>query len=187
MANAEYTKGTGGSYTKATGSGTAGDPWIPEHTVSASALPTGAATAAKQPALGTAGTPSADVISVQGVSGGTAIPISVASLPSQAVTNAGTFATQVTTQVGAANIATDQVSVTTSSASLVASRATRRSVTIVNHGTTAVYLKGGTVTTSNGVLLPGVIGAAITFNTTSAIHGIVASGTQTVSYVEEYD
>lgn len=45
--------------------------------VSSSALPTGAATAAKQPALGTAGTPSADVLSVQGVSGGTAIPSSV--------------------------------------------------------------------------------------------------------------
>lgn len=39
-------------------------------------LPTGAATAAKQPALGTAGTPSADVISVQGVASGTAIPVS---------------------------------------------------------------------------------------------------------------
>jgi hypothetical protein len=39
----------------------------------------GAATAAKQPALGTAGTPSADVISVQGVSGGTPQPISAAS------------------------------------------------------------------------------------------------------------
>lgn len=42
---------------------------------SAIALPTGAATAAKQPALGTAGTPSADVITVQGASGGTALPI----------------------------------------------------------------------------------------------------------------
>lgn len=39
-------------------------------------LPTGAATAAKQPALGTAGTPSADVISVQGVVGGQAVPVS---------------------------------------------------------------------------------------------------------------
>jgi hypothetical protein len=39
----------------------------------------GAATAAKQPALGAAGTPSADVISVQGVSGGTPQPISAAS------------------------------------------------------------------------------------------------------------
>jgi hypothetical protein len=39
-------------------------------------LPTGAATSAKQPAIGTAGTPSADVISVQGVSGGTPQPVS---------------------------------------------------------------------------------------------------------------
>lgn len=39
-------------------------------------LPSGAATAAKQPALGTAGTPSSDVISVQGVSGGTVLPVS---------------------------------------------------------------------------------------------------------------
>lgn len=41
-----------------------------------SALPSGAATAAKQPALGTAGTPSADVISIQGVASGTVVPVS---------------------------------------------------------------------------------------------------------------
>jgi hypothetical protein len=44
-------------------------------------LPTGAATAAKQPALGTAGSSSTDVISVQGIASGTALPISAASLP----------------------------------------------------------------------------------------------------------
>lgn len=53
-------------------------------------LPTGAATSAKQPALGTAGSASSDVISVQGVSGMTSLkvdgsavtqPISAASLP----------------------------------------------------------------------------------------------------------
>lgn len=38
-------------------------------------LPTGAATAAKQPALGTAGTASADVISVQGIAGMTALKV----------------------------------------------------------------------------------------------------------------
>jgi hypothetical protein len=37
------------------------------------ALPTGAATAAKQPAIGTAGTASVDVITVQGASGMTAL------------------------------------------------------------------------------------------------------------------
>lgn len=47
-------------------------------------LPTGASTSAKQPALGTAGSPSTDVISVQGIGSGTAIPVS----------NAGTFAVQ---------------------------------------------------------------------------------------------
>lgn len=99
-------------------------------------LPTGAATAAKQPALGTAGSASTDVISVQGIasmtpllvnaSGNaipvtdnagtltvdapvgtpvfvrlsdgsaaiTTLPVSLASVPSHAVTNAGTFAVQ---------------------------------------------------------------------------------------------
>lgn len=45
-------------------------------TVAASALPTGAATAAKQPALGTAGTASTDVITVQGIANGVAQPVS---------------------------------------------------------------------------------------------------------------
>jgi hypothetical protein len=62
--------------------------------VTSSALPTGAATSAKQPALGTAGSPSTDVISIQGVGSGTAVPVSVATVPSHAVTNAGTFAVQ---------------------------------------------------------------------------------------------
>ena len=63
--------------------------------VSSSALPTGAATAAKQPGIGTAGSSHADVLSVQGIASGTALPVSVASIPSHAVTNAGTFAVQV--------------------------------------------------------------------------------------------
>ncbi len=50
--------------------------------VSAAALPlpSGAATAAKQPALGTAGTASTDVLSVQGIAGGIALPVSNSSL-----------------------------------------------------------------------------------------------------------
>ncbi len=86
--------------------------------VDSSALPSGAATAAKQPALGTAGTASADVITVQGIASGTAQPISgtvtanagtgtlavsLASVPSHAVTNAGTFATQVSSIAAGTN------------------------------------------------------------------------------------
>lgn len=44
--------------------------------------------------VGTAGTGSAAVITVQGNASGTAIPVSVATIPSHAVTNAGTFAVQ---------------------------------------------------------------------------------------------
>lgn len=59
---------------------------------------------AKQPALGTAGSSSTDVLSVQGIASGTAMPVSVASIPSHAVTNAGTFAVQ-----GAGDVAHDAV------------------------------------------------------------------------------
>lgn len=45
--------------------------------------------------LGTAGSPGTAVLTIQGVGSGTAVPVSVASVPSHAVTNAGTFATQV--------------------------------------------------------------------------------------------
>lgn len=57
-------------------------------------LPTGAATAAKQPALGTAGIPSTDVLTVQGAASGTALPVAAASLPLP--TGAATSALQTT-------------------------------------------------------------------------------------------
>lgn len=44
-------------------------------TVASSALPTGAATSAKQPGLGTAGTSSSDVLTVQGIAGMTALKV----------------------------------------------------------------------------------------------------------------
>lgn len=82
------------SYRKVTGAGTTGDPAvchqiIDSGTLSATqsgtwnitnisgtiSLPTGAATAAKQPALGTAGTASSDVITVQGIASMTALKV----------------------------------------------------------------------------------------------------------------
>lgn len=85
-------------------------------------LPTGAATAAKQPALGTAGTASADVITIQGIASMTAVkvdgsavtqpvsgtfwqatqPVSIAA--SVTVVNSGTFAVQSTLQAGTAYV-----------------------------------------------------------------------------------
>lgn len=86
-------------------------------------LPTGAATAAKQPALGTAGTASADVLTVQGITSMTPLktdgsattqPVSAASLPlpagaataakQPALGTAGTASTDVITVQGIASM-----------------------------------------------------------------------------------
>lgn len=77
-------------------------------------LPTGAATAAKQPALGTAGTASADVITVQGIASMTALKVdgSAVTQPvsdaggSLTVDNGGTFAVQA---ASAGDVASDGV------------------------------------------------------------------------------
>lgn len=92
----------------------------------------------------------------------------------------------VATITGTGSIANNQVSVTTTSGAVVAARSGRRSLLIVNHGTTDVYLGTGTVTTSNGILLTGTKGASISIPTAAAVNGIVGSGTQTVSYIEVF-
>lgn len=103
MATLQVKDATGTTvYLKETGAGSSGDPHIPSVIVDSSGLPTGASTAAKQPALGTAGTASTDVITVQGIASGTAQPVN----------NAGTFAvqdSQVIADDAAFTIATSKV------------------------------------------------------------------------------
>jgi len=104
-------------------------------------------------------------------------------------------ATTVTTKSpGAVGIATGQVSIdTTSGGVLVCAARTmqgvsggRRRIKITNHGTTACYVGNSGLTTGTGFLLAGIVGYTVTLDTTAAVYGISA-GTQTVSYVEEYD
>lgn len=89
---------------------------------------------------------------------------------------------------GAGGFKTAQVSVadTAGGTLLAANRSGRSAITIVNHGTTAVYVGQSGVTTATGVLLPGVEGASITIPTQAAVYGIVSAGTQTVSVLETY-
>jgi len=65
--------------------------------VKTSVLPTGASTSAKQPALGTAGTASADVISIQGVASMTPVQVSLTQIGANAAA-AGNGATNTGTQ-----------------------------------------------------------------------------------------
>lgn len=74
--------------------------------VTALPLPSGAATSAKQPALGTAGSASSDVITVQGIASGTAQPIS-GTVTANASTNLNTSALALETGGNLAAIKTD--------------------------------------------------------------------------------
>lgn len=92
--------------------------------------------------------------------------------------------------VGSASIAMAQASVAATASMIVAQRAGaagtgRVAVTLYNAGAATVYLGASTgVTTSNGMPLPA--GASITLDTTAAIYGVAASGTQTLGVTETY-
>lgn len=78
--------------------------WQATQPISAASLPlpSGASTAAKQPALGTAGTASSDVITIQGIASMTPLAISASSLP--LMTGAATAAKQDTGNTSLASI-----------------------------------------------------------------------------------
>jgi hypothetical protein len=84
------------------------------------------------------------------------------------------------------NFQTNQATVAATATLIIAARRGRDTVVIENHGTTPVYLGHSGVTTTTGLLLPGVVGASVAIETTEAIYGIVASGTQVVSAIENF-
>ena len=101
-------------------------------------LPTGAATAAKQPALGTAGTASADVISVQGIASMTALVVDGSGV-TQPVSDAG----------GSLTVDNAALSVTGGGVEASALRVTLASDST---GVVSVDDNGGTLTVDNAAL-----------------------------------
>lgn len=88
-------------------------------------------------------------------------------------------------EIGSSALANGQVAPTTSAATLVAARDTRKRLILENVGQYAVWIGVATVTTANGLMLP--IGASITLRTTALIQAITATGTGNIAYCEEYD
>lgn len=88
--------------------------------------------------------------------------------------------------IGSGNLNPGQVSVGTSATQIIAARAGRRAVTIINEGTTDVRFGNVGVTTGNGALLTGTKGSSITLPVTTAVYGIVGTGSQNVSFVETW-
>lgn len=81
---------------------------------------------------------------------------------------------------------TGQAIVAATATLIVSQRAGRDTVVIENHGTTNVFIGKSNVTTSTGLLLPGVVGASVAIETTEALYGIVGTGTQAVSFIENF-
>lgn len=101
------------------------------------------------------------------------------------VTLASDQAALTTKETGAPNIATGQVTAG-AAATLVAARATRRTVTISNRdGLIGVYIGPATVTSGNGLFLPAL--SVVTLPTSALIQVLAASGSPVVSYFEVYD
>lgn len=88
-------------------------------------------------------------------------------------------------ELGGSAIATGQVAPTTTAATLIAARDTRKVVTLYNAGTVDVYIGPATVTAANGFKLG--VGASFDLSATALIQAITASGTGSVHYCEIYD
>lgn len=87
---------------------------------------------------------------------------------------------------GAANLASSQVALSTSAATVAIARSTRRSVLIRNLDTSiSVYIGPATVTSGNGMLLKA--GESLAFTFVGLLQGIAASGTPSVAVSDEYD
>lgn len=87
---------------------------------------------------------------------------------------------------GAANVASGQVATSTTAATLIAARATRRSFTVINHDAAInVFIGPATVTAGNGFLVKP--GTSATIETTALVQVIAASATPTVGFIEWYD
>lgn len=96
----------------------------------------------------------------------------------------GSGAPVVVTEQGLPNLGTNQVSIATSATPLVAARAGRGSVVVVNPSTVTCYVGAAGVTTNNG--LPVLPGGFVVLPTTAAVYAISSSGTQTMAFAEVY-
>ena len=86
---------------------------------------------------------------------------------------------------GAQNIATGQVTVNTTATLVLTRRATRRSIGILNTGTTTIYIGVAGVSATTGHQLPS--GSFIGLPATAEVWAISVTSAGTVTYVEAYD
>lgn len=80
------------------------------------------------------------------------------------------------------------MNISSTAATIVAARANRVDVTILNDQTVSIFIGVATVTTADGFKL--IPGAALTLRTTALVQGITAAASPAadkVHYIESYD
>lgn len=80
-------------------------------------------------------------------------------------------------------IFTGRVTIGTTATQIVPANS-RAKVTVTTTQAVPVYCGAAGVTVGNGQLIPGVVGASETFDTSAAIFGVVDTGTVVVTYAE---
>ena len=170
-----------------------------------SGLPTGAGGGGAGASIptGSAGSPNAAVVSVQGVAGGvpqpvsgtfwqTTQPVSLASLPALAAGSSTIGSVGVNNSpVAPASFAISQASITTTSSSAALAARTgavgtgRIDVTIYNLGSATAYL-GNSTAVSAATGMPILPGGSYTKRTTAALYAVTASGSTTLAFDEEF-
>jgi len=90
-------------------------------------------------------------------------------------------------EIGSATLANSQVVPTTTAATLIAARDTRKRVIIQNVGQCNVFVGVVTVTVANGFKIP--VGATLMLYTTALIQAIIPTGSTgaNVAIIEEFD
>lgn len=127
---------------------------------------------------GTAGTPNANVMTVQGTTNMVAVSVAQSGVTTQA--------TPWTTKQIGSGFSTAQVSVTSAITLIAATNTNRMRLTITNAGSTDIFLgSGNSLTVANGQLLLGVKGYPYLVRSTAPVYGVGYSGSNTVSYMEE--
>ena len=144
--------------------------------VVSSALPSGASTAAKQPTLGTAGAPSTDVISVQGITSMTALKVDGSAVTQPvSLTSTTVTGTVAVTQSGT----WDEVGINDSGNSITVDNP---QLSVVGTGTEATALRVTIASDSTGVLSIDDNGASLTVDGTVTAN--LAAGTNNIGDVD---
>lgn len=121
---------------------------------------------------GTAGTPSTAVLTMQGVASGTAVPVSIASLPSGAVTNAGTFAVQLSGATNNINNVAGTVSLPTGASTSALQTTGNTSLATIATGVQTNAAIASTTSGQTGGLIMGAVTTAAPSYTTAQTNPI---------------